>query len=174
MIRFNSIGKRYLYQTNRLFLENNVGEKIFSEKNGSNQFKLLNKSSTLTQITLLNKDVPIMVRKNSLLAIHTDTMEDNCLTISKEHINPFWNILTFKSFKSSSFNKIQLNKDYIDSAIHVDDFDKGKMPIQLIVSSNKQNNSIFHLNLDGKYDWNVWGAQSILAFERNTSLELIP
>lgn len=173
MSRFSLIGKRYLSQTNHL-LQQGVVEKISLDRNASNHFKLLNKSSTLAQITLVNKDVPVMVRKDSLLAIHTDTTDDNCLTISKEHVNPIWNILKFKSLKSSNFNRIQLTKDYITSIKQLDEFDNCKTPIQLLVSSNKQNNSMYHLTLDGAYDWNVWGSQSILAFEQNTSLELIP
>lgn len=173
MSRFSLIGKRYLSQTNHL-LQQGVVEKISLDRNASNHFKLLNKSSTLAQITLVNKDVPVMIRKDSLLAIHTDTTDDNCLTISKEHVNPIWNILKFKSLKSSNFNRIQLTKDYITSIKQLDEFDNCKTPIQLLVSSNKQNNSMYHLTLDGAYDWNVWGSQSILAFEQNTSLELIP
>lgn len=173
MSRFSLIGKRYLSQTNHL-LQQGVVEKISLDRNAPNHFKLLNKSSTLAQITLVNKDVPVMVRKDSLLAIHTDTTDDNCLTISKEHVNPIWNILKFKSLKSSNFNRIQLTKDYITSIKQLDEFDNCKTPIQLLVSSNKQNNSMYHLTLDGAYDWNVWGSQSILAFEQNTSLELIP
>ena len=173
MSRFSLIGKRYLSQTNHL-LQQGVVEKISLDRNAPNHFKLLNKSSTLAQITLVNKDVPVMVRKDSLLAIHTDTTDDNCLTISKEHVNPIWNILKFKSLKSSNFNRIQLTKDYITSIKQLDEFDNCKTPIQLLVSSNKQNNSMYHLTLDGAYDWNVWGSQSILAFEQNTSLEVIP
>lgn len=173
MSRFSLIGKRYLSQTNHL-LQQGVVEKISLDRNAPNHFKLLNKSSTLAQITLVNKDVPVMVRKDSLLAIHTDTTDDNCLTISKEHVNPIWNILKFKSLKSSNFNRIQLTKDYITSIKQLDEFDNCKTRIQLLVSSNKQNNSMYHLTLDGAYDWNVWGSQSILAFEQNTSLELIP
>lgn len=173
MVRFNLIGKRYLSQTNHI-LEQNVVEKMSLDKSIPNRFKLLNKSSTLAQITLINKDVPVMVRKDSLLAIHTNTTDDDCLTISKEHINLVWNILKFKSFRSSNFNRIKLTKTYITSINQKDGFDNCKTPIQLLVSSNNQNNSIYHLNLDGAYDWNIWGSQSILAFEQNTSLELIP
>ncbi|KAK5781495.1 hypothetical protein RI543_001043 [Arxiozyma heterogenica] len=173
MIGFNLMVKRYLSETNHI-LEQNVVEKISLGRNISNRFKLLNKSSTLAQITLINKDVPIMIRRGSLLAIHTDITDEDCLTISKEHINPIWNVLKFKSFRSSNFNKIQLTKEYVTSINQMDDFDNCKTPIQLLVSSHEQNNSIYHLNLDGAFDWNVWGSQSILAFEQNTSLELIP
>lgn len=173
MVGFNLMVKRYLSETNHI-VEQNVVEKISLGRNIPNRFKLLNKSSTLAQITLINKDVPIMIRRRSLLAIHTDVTDGDCLTISKEHINPIWNVLKFKSFRSSNFNKIQLTKEYVTSINQMDDFDNGKTPIQLLVSSHEQNNSIYHLNLDGAFDWNVWGSQSILAFEQNTSLELIP
>lgn len=169
MVQVNLAGKRYFSATRFAWKNKDVTDKLLVGEEST--FKLLNRSSTLAQISLVNNDIPIMVRKNCLMAIHADSEDTKNLTISREQIYPWANIVNFQSIKSSLFNRISLPKNKIAPK---DEFDIAKRPVQLIVSPNKPTNSLYHLNLTGSYDWNIWGARSIVAFEDNTSLELIP
>ena len=52
-------------------------------------------------------------------------------------------------------------------------------PINALVSSNDTLNrgfqsTLYHLQMDGKTDWNIFGKDAILAFEQNSSLEVSP
>lgn len=168
MIRLNPVGRRYISQTRFAWKNKDVIDKdLISEES---TFKLLNKSSTLAQISLANNYTPIMIRKDCLMAIHADSEDTANLTISRENINLWANLLHFQSMKSSSFNKISLSKN--KTALK-DEFDSAKRSVKLIVSPDKPTNSLYHLNLKGPYDWNVWGPRSIIAFEDNSSLEII-
>lgn len=168
MIRLSPVGRRCFSQARFTWKNKDVIDKELVGEEST--FKLLNNSSTLAQISLTDNHIPIMIRKDCLMAIHADSEDTANLTISREHINPWTNLLNFQSMKSSAFNKISLSKN---KTAQNDEFALAKRSTKLIVSPNKATNSLYHLNLNGPYDWNVWGSQSIIAFEDNSSLEVI-
>lgn len=164
-------GRRYLSHTKSL------GSKKTTLQN---KFQLLNNSKTLAEISLLNHEVPVMIKQNCLMAIHTDADDANKLIISRDNLMYSWlKRIKFQQIKSSSFNRISIS-DQPNTQTQTDRFDYWKSPIRLIITNNNLNSgprasgsTMYHLKLDGGFDWNVWGGQqSIIAYEENTSLDI--
>ena len=80
---------------------------------------------------------------------------------------------TFVNFWSTLYNHHAIPKSSYHRLI------VNNYPVNVLVSSNDTLNkgfqsTLYHLQMDGKTDWNIFGKDAILAFEQNSSLEVSP
>ncbi|CAI4044180.1 hypothetical protein N7582_003224 [Saccharomyces uvarum] len=124
----------------------------------TSRFKLVDQNGQIASITV-QPDIPICIKKDCLVSIHNL----NHLSLSYKWLNFWSNLIKFRSFRSSLFHKII-----------------GSSSLEILASPNFQKSgrsfnssrSLSVLNLTGTKDWNVFGKDSIIAFEQNSSLEI--
>ncbi|CAI1519881.1 hypothetical protein SEUBUCD646_0J02720 [Saccharomyces eubayanus] len=124
----------------------------------TSRFKLVDQNGQIASITV-QPDIPICIKKDCLVSIHNL----NHLSLSYKWLNFWSNLIKFRSFRSSLFHKII-----------------GSSTMEILASPNFQKSgrssnssrTLSVLNLTGTKDWNVFGKDSIIAFEQNSSLEI--
>ncbi|EJS43063.1 aim24p [Saccharomyces arboricola H-6] len=124
----------------------------------TSRFKLVDENGQIASITV-QPDIPICIKKDCLVSIHNL----NHLSISYKWLNFWSNLIKFRSSKSSLFHKII-----------------GSSSLEILAAPNFQTSGrpfnssrgLSVLNLTGTKDWNVFGKDSIIAFEQNSSLEI--
>lgn len=132
------------------------------------KFKLLNNPPTIARISL-SSSIPIYIRKNCLISMYSNNYTDDPdinndnISLTTTFVN-FWSTLyNHHAIPTASYHRLVV-KNY---------------PINALVSSNDTLNrgfqsTLYHLQMDGKTDWNIFGKDAILAFEQNSSLEVSP
>lgn len=129
-------------------------------KSGSRtQFKLVNNPPTIARLSI-SPNIPVYIRKGCLVSLYNNNSAQD-ISLTKEFISLWSNLINYASLKPSQYVKL-ISKHHSFNA--------------LISTNNSlhknQQTSLFHLNLNGKNDWQIWGKDSIVAFEKNTSLEI--
>lgn len=122
-------------------------------------FKLVNNPPTVASISIA-PHVPIYIRKGCLISVYN--ADHNKISLTQEFVNLWSNIVNYASLKPSAFHKLVSEDKSFNALISTNNS-----------SANKQT-TLFQLNLDGTADWNVWGKDSITAYESNTSLNINP
>lgn len=121
-------------------------------------FKLLNNPPTIAQLSI-PPQTPILIRQGCLISLYNNN-DSNKISLTKQFINLYNNIKFNHSIQSSRF--IQLKSSHSFNAL-----------ISTNNSTNKNiQTSLYHLNLSGETDWQIWGKDSIVAMEQNTSLSI--
>ncbi|CAI4043942.1 Aim24p SKDI_10G2800 [Saccharomyces kudriavzevii IFO 1802] len=124
----------------------------------TSRFKLVDENGQIASITV-QPNIPICIKKDCLVSIHNL----DHLSLSYKWLNFWSNLIKFRSFKSSLFHRII-----------------GLSSLEILAAPNFQTSgrsfnssrSLSVLNLTGTKDWNVFGKDSIIAFEQNSSLEI--
>ena len=120
-------------------------------------FKLLNNPPTIAQLSI-PPQTPILIRQGCLISLYSN--DSTKVSLTKQFVNLYNNIRYNHSIQSSRF--IQLKSPHSFNAL-----------ISTNNSTNKNiQTSLYHLNLSGETDWQIWGKDSIVAMEQNTSLSI--
>lgn len=121
--------------------------------------------------TLASLEVPpsiaLYVRKGCLTSLHGAPS----VTMSYEWIGFWSNLLRYGTLKPAVYQKLISTTRF--DALVAPNFLSNRLGPRLGLSSSPFR-TLCLLDLDGTTDWNVWGKNSIVAFEGNTSLEMKP
>ncbi|SMN21317.1 similar to Saccharomyces cerevisiae YJR080C AIM24 Protein of unknown function [Maudiozyma saulgeensis] len=125
-------------------------------------FKLINNPPTIARLSVAPK-IPIFIRQGCLVSLYNNGNNISDVSLTKQFINLWSNMIQYSSLKPSQFVKLV-------SSMH---------SFNALISTNNSLNknlqtSLYHLNLSGEEDWQIWGKDSIVAYEQNTSLDLLP
>ena len=124
----------------------------------TSRFRLVDENGKIASITV-QPDIPICIKKDCLVSIHNL----NHLSLSYKWLNFWSNLIKFRSFKSSLFHRI-IGSSVLE-ILAAPNFQTSRRPFD-------SSRSLSVLNLTGTKDWNVFGKDSIIAFEQNSSLEI--
>ncbi|CCF59138.1 hypothetical protein KAFR_0G01050 [Kazachstania africana CBS 2517] len=152
--------RRFSTGNNILRTSQIVKDTIPSTSNSGSQvsFKLVNNPPTIASLSI-SPHIPVYIRKGCLVSIFNNNDYSN-LFIRNEFTN-FWSNALNLSF--NQYHKLYSNHNSFNCLVSTN----------TKINKNRQS-TLYHLNLDGTMDWNVTGRDSILAFEKNTSLDIVP
>ncbi|CAD1784477.1 similar to Saccharomyces cerevisiae YJR080C AIM24 Protein of unknown function [Maudiozyma barnettii] len=130
-------------------------------------FKLINNPPTMARLSVAPR-VPIFIRQGCLVSLYNNNIDGNNgsvsdLSLTKQFVNLWSNMIQYSSLKPSQFVKLVSSSHSFNALISTNN----------ALNKNSQT-SMYHLNISGEEDWQVWGKDSIVAYEQNTSLELLP
>ncbi|CCK69905.1 Aim24p KNAG_0D01530 [Huiozyma naganishii CBS 8797] len=161
MIRYTF--KRQLCTTLRRYQSVVAGTAGGGQEGVRGAIQLINSPPTMAAVTV-TADVPVFVRRGCLVSVHSPgSSAVKQLKLSKEFLDLWSSLIKYASIRGSIYYKLSLPR--------------GSSPCKLLVSTNNCLNknfqtTLYQLKLDGTKDWNIHGSDSIVAFERNTSLEV--
>lgn len=123
------------------------------------QFRLVNQPPTMARLAVAPR-VPVFVRQGCLVSLYNNNRAED-ISLTKEFVDLWANIATYASLKPAQYVRL-LSRNHSFNAL---------------ISTNNAlqrglQTSLYHLNMGGQEDWQVWGRDAIVAFEANTSLSI--
>lgn len=123
------------------------------------QFKLVNSPPTMARLAVAPR-VPVFIRQGCLVSLYNNNAAED-ISLTKEFVDLWANIASYASLKPAQYVRL-LSRNHSFNAL---------------ISTNNAlqrglQTSLYHLNMSGTEDWQVWGRDSIVAFEANTSLNI--
>lgn len=141
-------------------------ESLFFETPKTPHFKVLGQPATLASLAV-PPSIPLYVRKGCLTSLHGSAP----ISMGYEWIGSWSSLLRYGTLKPTVYHKL-LSAAQFDALV-APNFLSNRLGPRLGLSSSPFR-TLCLLTLDGTSDWNVWGKDSIVAFEDNSSLELRP
>lgn len=145
-------------------------EPLFSENNNepllSSRFQVLGQPPTMASL-VVPSSVALYVRRGCLISLHGSPS----IAMSYEWVGFWFNLLRYGTLKPSIYHRLISTTKF--DALVSPNFVSNRLGPWLGLSSSPFR-TLCLLTLDGTADWNVWGKNSIVAYEGNTSLELKP
>ncbi|QLL31549.1 hypothetical protein HG536_0B04130 [Torulaspora globosa] len=141
-------------------------ESLFFETPATPQFRVLGQPPTLASL-VIPPSIPLYVRKGCLTSLHGSAS----ISMAYEWIGFWSSLLRYGTLKPAMYHRLVSSAQF--DALVAPNFLSNRLGPRLGLSSSPFR-TLCLLNLDGLSDWNVWGKDSIVAFEDNTSLELRP
>ncbi|CCE91199.1 Aim24p TDEL_0C03100 [Torulaspora delbrueckii] len=144
----------------------NVDSLFSDEVTDTTRVRVLGQPPTLASL-VVPPSIALYVRKGCLTSLHGSPS----INMSYEWIGFWSNLLRYGTLKPAIYHKLISTTKF--DALVAPNFLSNRLGPRLGLSSSPFR-TLCLLNLDGTSDWNVWGKNSIVAFEGNTSLELRP
>ncbi|QLQ79061.1 hypothetical protein HG537_0B04080 [Torulaspora globosa] len=141
-------------------------ESLFFETPATPQFRVLGQPPMLASL-VVPPSVPLYVRKGCVTSLHGSAP----ISMAYEWIGFWSSLFRYGTLKPAMYHKLVSSAQF-DALVAPNFLSNGLGP-RLGLSSSPFK-TLCLLNLDGLSDWNVYGKDSIVAFEDNTSLELKP
>lgn len=141
-------------------------ESLFFETPSTPQFRVLGQPPTLASL-VVPPSIPLYVRKGCLTSLHGSAP----VSMGYEWVGSWSSLLRYGTLKPAMYHKLVSSAQF--DALVAPNFLSNRLGPRLGLSSSPFR-TLCLLDLDGSSDWNVWGKDSIVAFEDNTSLELKP
>lgn len=150
-------------QTNaeELFNDNEYKKPIPNTK-----FQVLGQPATMASL-VVPPSIPLYIRRGCLVSLHGAEK----LSMNYEWIHFWSNLLRYRSIKPSIYHKLVSTSRF--NALVAPNFLSNRIGPWLGLSSSPFRTFCL-LNLDGSADWNVWGQDSVVAYENNSSLSVQP
>lgn len=132
----------------------------------NSRFQVLGQPATMASV-VIPPSINLYVRRGCLVSLHGSPS----IALSHEWQNVWFNLTRYASLKPSIFYKLISTTKF--DALVAPNFISNRLGPLLGLSSSPFR-TLCLLNLDGTVDWNVWGKDSIVAYEENTSLGIRP
>lgn len=153
------------------------------------RFEVVGKEALMASLPL-EPSVPMCIRKGCLVSVMAGGAHGSgktaSLVIGHKWVNFWTNLARFRSWNSSLYHVLTTSGKE-NRALVAPNISRGSpwlSALKLVVSILSKNSkgititdpqrSIYPLELDGTQDWNVWGRDSLIAFEQNDSLDIKP
>lgn len=130
----------------------------------SSRFQVLGQPPTMASL-VVPSSVALYVRRGCLVSLHGSPS----IAMSYEWVGSWLNLLRYGTLKPSIYHRLISTTKF--DALVAPNFVSNRLGPWLGLSSSPFR-TLCLLNLDGTVDWNIWGKDSIVAYEGNTSLEL--
>lgn len=147
-------------------ITSNVESLFADDVADTTRVRVLGQPATLASL-VVPPSIALYVRKGCLTSLHGAPS----IAMSYEWIGFWSNLLRYGTLKPAVYHKLISTTRF--DALVAPNFLSNRLGPRLGLSSSPFR-TLCLLNLDGTSDWNVWGKNSIVAFEGNTSLELKP
>lgn len=146
-------------------------EQLFSEEDANEpisttRFQVLGQPATMASL-VVPPSIPLYVRRGCLISLHGA----KSLSMNYEWIHFWSNLLRYGSFKASIYHKLVSVSKF--NALVAPNFLSNRLGQWLGLSSSSFKTFCL-LNLNGSADWNVWGKDTVVAYESNSSLTIRP
>ncbi|SCW00124.1 LAFE_0B09978g1_1 [Lachancea fermentati] len=128
------------------------------------QFRVLGQPPTLASLSI-PPSVSLYIRRGCIVSL-LNTSE---LALTHSWMNPISNLLKYGSLKPSLYHKLVSSQAF--NALVAPNVNTGKLGSWMGLSSTPFR-TLCLLDLDGTSDWCLFGKNSVIAFEENSSLEL--
>lgn len=150
--------------------QTNVDE-LFNEDDTKNPistttFQVLGQPATVASL-VVPPSIPLYVRRGCLVSLYGAKK----LSMNYEWVHFWSNLLRYGSIKSSIYQKLVSTSKF--NTLVAPNFLANRLGPRLGLSSSPFR-TLCLLNLDGSMDWNVWGQDSVVAYESNSSLSVKP
>ncbi|AQZ15513.1 AIM24 (YJR080C) [Zygosaccharomyces parabailii] len=150
---------------------NTNAEQLFTEKDAeqaisTTRFQVLGQPATMASL-VIPPSIPLYVRRGCLISLHGA----KSLSMNYEWIHFWFNLLRYGSVRASVYHKLVSTS--IFNALVAPNFLSNRLGPWLGLSSSPFR-TLCLLNLDGSADWNVWGKDTVVAYESNSSLRIKP
>lgn len=146
-------------------------EELFNDDDAKNpisttKFQVLGQPATMASL-VVPPSIPLYVRRGCLVSLHGAEK----LSMNYELVHFWSNLLRYKSVKPSLYHKLVSTSKF--NALVAPNFLSNRIGPWLGLSSSPFR-TLCLLNLNGSADWNVWGKDSVVAYENNSSLSVHP
>lgn len=146
-------------------------EELFSDDDAkkpisTTTFQVLGQPATMASL-IVPPSIPLYVRRGCLVSLHGAEK----LSMNYEWVHFWSNLLRYRSIKPSIYHKLVSTSKF--NALVAPNFLSNRIGPWLGLSSSPFRTFCL-LNLNGSADWNVWGQDSVVAYENNSSLSVQP
>ncbi|CCE61821.1 hypothetical protein TPHA_0B01480 [Tetrapisispora phaffii CBS 4417] len=128
------------------------------------KFDVIGEPSTMAALTV-PPTIPLYIRRGSLMAIYNNS--DSPIAMSFHWKFLLHNLLKFGSLSSTVYQKLEC-KDRLNVLVTPTFLNFNVFPS----ARRNEFRTLSNLTLNGTTDWNVYGRDSIVSYEDNTSLEV--
>ena len=145
---------------------------LFGDNNSdATRIKTIGEPVTMASLSIPPK-IPIYIRRGCIISIYNNNNpregENSKISMTYERKNVFFNLLNYGSLASSVYHRLQSDQKF--NMLVAPNFNSGIL--QRFSGNNFK--TVSSLKLNGSSDWNIWGKDSIVGFEDNASLEVVP
>ncbi|CAR28851.1 ZYRO0F13420p [Zygosaccharomyces rouxii] len=130
------------------------------------KFQVLGQPATMASL-IVPPSIPLYVRRGCLVSLHGAEK----LSMNYEWVHFWSNLIHYRSIKPSIYHKLVSTSKF--NALVAPNFLSNRIGPWLGLSSSPFR-TLCLLNLNGSADWNVWGQDSVVAYENNSSLSVQP
>lgn len=146
-------------------------QSLFSEGDNdeflsTSRFQVLGQPATMAS-ALIPPSIDLYVRRGCLVSLHGS----RSISLSHEWQSVWFNLTRYFTLKPSIYYKLISTAKF--NALIAPNFTSNRLGPILGLSSSPFR-TLCLLSLDGTKDWNIWGKDSIVAYEANTSLDIKP
>ncbi|EDO16592.1 hypothetical protein Kpol_520p13 [Vanderwaltozyma polyspora DSM 70294] len=130
-------------------------------------FNAIGEPSTMASLSVPPR-IPLYIRRGCIVSLYNNkSSKDSNISMTHEWKSIIFNLFSYSSITSSLFIKLTSDKSF--GLLVAPNFTSNIIPL---LSKNSYS-TLCTLNLNGSADWNIWGKNSIVAYEGNTSLNIV-